>query len=221
MSHNPARDIFEEIERLTNMSPIDASRLASEDLPEVVRRLKNAGHRMTDIAKYIGKSRRQTYNYLKKAKDGLVEELENKKYLDIFVDTLDELESRRDQFLREADMISRAGEREGQLDENGDPIQRRGSTRDYAELCRLIRDYDKLIIDLKKSVGFIPTASESNNLYTTLGDKNPDNFESTDNDPVELNTAELQQALLHKLQNKAPRLSSGSPLKDKQDENIL
>lgn len=207
------------IENETGISMPDFSLLPKDQLYELVKVLKHSGQRMADISRLLKVSPKTAYNYLHKAHQGMIDELETKKYIDIYTEQLDELEARRDKFLREAIIIKDSGIREDIDSTTGEKVMRQGYTRDYIELMRLVRDYDKLIIDLKKSVGFIPVQNPDQ-IYSQISDKNPDTHQSNEDDILEMNTPELQKLLLEKLQGKSPSLG-GNALKAIQDESIL
>lgn len=207
------------IEAETGITMPDFKDMPKDELFDLVKNLKHSGQRMADIARLIGVSRKTAYNYLYKAHQSVIDELETKKYIDIYTEQLDELEARRDKYLREAMIIQDSGRREDVDPVTGVKTVRQGYTRDYIELMRLVRDYDKLIIDLKKSVGFIPVQNPDQ-IYGRISEKNPETHENSDEDILEMNTPELQQLLLKKLQGKAPPLG-GNALKAVADQQIL
>jgi len=218
MLESKIQELLNQVQEVTD-TPIDFSSLKKEDYPELVLALCNAGHKKSHVAALLNISRRTVYNYLNKARDSVKEELENVKYIDIFVEQLSILEDRRDSLLRDANLISVAGKR-NTYDEDGNLIKKTGSTRDYTEVMRLVRDYDKMIIDLKKSVGMIPV-NQPDNIYSNMRDRNPDNKEVSESEVLEMNSEELQKQLLKKLQHKAPPLQQETKLKQLKDEKVL
>jgi len=179
--------------------------------------LEMAGETKTAIAKYFKVSRPTIYSYIKKAHDERISEMENQTYLEKAIQRLNELETQREQHRKVLEDLRNSGGSE--IDPvTGEEIVKTSHLKIYAECARLIRDYDKLIIDFEVMLGLLPKNSPSE-LYSTLSEKNPEHHTDSD-DLSQLQDSEISALLLNKLKQKPPQLGN-TILKEIKDEKIL
>ena len=176
------------------------------------------GETKTSIAKYFGVSRPTIYSWIKEANNERLTELENKTFQDKYIDRLNELEIKRDYYAREVEKIRKIGDT-GEIDPvTGEAIIVTSHYKTMAEMARLVRDYEKAIIDLEIIVGIIPK-NDPGQLFNTLGDYNPD-MEKDQENLLELEEEEVSLILLNKLRQKQTKLGD-SILKKVKDEKII
>lgn len=207
--------VIDEFKDVTGKKLPCPKNMSTDEKAVLVCRLKMAGESMTKIAEYLGVSRKYAYDLKKKAENELRDELECRTYLDNFVSILHELTETRDIHRKRVNDILSLINNGGVDPVTGEKIGRVGSNRDLSEAARLVKDYDKLIIDLQKSVGVIPTVDV--NPYNSIKDKSPTEIDGS-TPLVEKNSEELMQILLDKLQSKQ---SSLTPLKNMKDEPVI
>lgn len=194
--------------------------LTMEEKVSLVHHLNMRGESMTAIAKWLGVSRQQAYNYRNKAKDDRLMELENCTFLDNTVKELYDLEHTRDMYRKQRDrilMIQKGIDPEtGEKNENPTEGYKSAQQREYTEISRLIFQYDKLILDFQHKVGTLPNVETQ--LYHKVKDQNPesDNSSST---LMEKNPQELQAIMLAQLANKRPSLRGS--LKELKNESVI
>lgn len=208
-------DFFYNFKAVTGKNLPNPQNLTVDEKAALAHHLLMSGESKVAIAKFLGVSRQQVYNLLKKADEQRLSELECQTYLSNFVKVLHELEATRDIHRNRVTAILKIIEN-GWIDpETGEKREKTGLNRDLSEAARIVRDYDKLIIDLQMKVGIIPVNSQ--NPYESLKDRAP-KTENTDNQELQDKTPdELVGLLLHKLMNRP----TSSLLKSVKDENIL
>jgi predicted DNA-binding protein YlxM (UPF0122 family) len=179
-----------------------------------------SGESMIAIADYFEVSRQTAYNYHNKAKNERLAELENKTYLDIFVDRLHELEAQRDVYRKLVERIQSGHDLgEEELDpRTGEVKVKTSHLRNISEIGKLIRDYDKLILDLEYAVGLIPK-NNPDSIYGKVSDRNPESHQD-EKSLIDLNDDELSQKLLDTLTKKMYQVGDNT-LKNIKDEKVL
>lgn len=204
---------FERFIKITGKDLPDPDSLLPDEKCALTHQLKMAGESMMAIANYFGVSRQSAYNWLNKAKDHRLIELENKSYLDIFVEKIYELETTRDKYRQMIETI-RSGTDILEVDgKNG----KTSHLRNIAELGKLIRDYDKIILDTYYAVGLIPKA-DPQGIYGKMSDRNK--LMEEEKDLVDHTDEELSSLLLETL-TKKKRVLGGNALKSVKDEKVL
>jgi hypothetical protein len=189
--------------------------LSQEDMITLVYMLNVVnGESMTSITNWLGISRQQGYNLLKKADEETLTELENLNYLTLFAKELHALEATRALHRSRVSNLLKIIENGFVDNETGEKREKTGINRDLSEAARLVRDYDKIIIDFKKSFGVIP--DKAVNPYGSMRDKAPK--DQADQEIYNKSSEQLIGILLDKLMN---RPSSLNVLKNIKDESVL
>ena len=140
-------------------------------------------------------------------------ELENKSYLDIFVEKIYELETTRDKYRQMIEAI-RSGT---DILEASGKSGKTSHLRNIAELGKLIRDYDKIILDTYYAVGLIPK-QDPQGIYGKMSDRNV--MKEDDRDLIDYSDEEMAELLLDTLTKKQTKLGDNA-LKSVKDEKVI
>jgi len=144
----------------------DPSALPQVDKIRLAKSLKGKGYSIDEIAAHLKCCPKTIYNYLNKARQERLAELEACKSIDVLVENLETIENLQDLCLKLACQISN----EKQIDPlTGKIVKKNGSPRDKAELLRLVRDFLKMKIDLELRTGVMPSTADR--IYDILADK--------------------------------------------------
>lgn len=192
-------DLFKNFREITGKNLPCPKNLSLDEKAALVHQLKMAGENMTAIANYLGVSRKYAYDLLKKANQERLEELECQTYTSNFVSLLHDLEATRDLHRKRVSKLHKIIENGWINPDTGEKIEKTGLNRDLSEAARIVRDYDRLIIDVQKMAGVLP--DKNPNPYGTLRDKAPKEV----SDVKELRdraSDELIEMLLNKLMNR-------------------
>jgi len=208
---------FKKYIEITKQDLPDPNTLSYDDRCLLAFQLDMIGESKTAIANYFGVTRPTVYTYLKKATDQKISELENQTYLDKTIQRLNELETQREMHRKTLESIRASAGTE--IDPvTGETIHKTSHLKPLAEIARLIRDYDKLIIDFEVMLGLLPKNNVTE-LFSRLSDKNPENQVDKD-DLTELSDDKMTELLLNKLKQVPPQLGN-TTLKEVKDEKIL
>ena len=209
---------FKNYHELSDSDLPDPNELSLDDKCILCRQLVSIGESKAAISRYFGKSRPTIYAWLKRANDERLSELENKTFQDKYIDRLNELEIKRDYYAREVEKIRKIGD-EGELDPvSGEMIVNTSHYKIMAEMARLVRDYEKAIIDLEIIVGVIPK-NDPGQLFNSISDYNPE-LETDKENLLEMEDEEVSMMLLNKLRQKQTKLGD-TILKKVKDEKII
>jgi transposase-like protein len=213
------KDIFKKFYEITGQDLPKPKDLSDDEKIILAYTLKHSGNSVASIAKYFGVSRPTIYSWVNKYVEETVSEIENKTYLDLFAEILTDLMSRRDIYRNIiADLNSPENTVEVDPATNL-PVKKTTHLKNLAEVGRLARDYDSLIIDLMKHVGFIPK-DDASSLFGTLKDRDPSNI-SEDKDLVEFSDEEVDELLLRKITKKGSPILGDTKLKKIKDEKLV
>lgn len=133
----------------------DLSKLTQEETIRYAQNLRHQGITVLEISDHLGCCVKTVYNYLSKAREKRLTELESCKSIDVLVDNLESIENFSDMCLKMTSQIAT----EKHLDPiTGEIIEKNGSLRDRAEILRLGRDFLKMKIDLELRTGVMPSS---------------------------------------------------------------
>jgi hypothetical protein len=212
-------NFFERFAKITGKDLPAPESLTLEHKCALTHQLRLSGESMIAIADYLGVTRQTAYNYYNKAKNERLMELENKTYLDYFVDRLHELEAQRDRYRIIIEDIVSNGDGPEEIDpDTGRIIPKTSHMRNINELGRLVMSYDKLILDMEFAVGLIPK-NDPESIYGKLSDRNPDN-DRENKEMIDMSDEELSTKLLNTLVGSRAKLG-GNVLKTIKDEKVI
>lgn len=178
------------------ITPQDIQKLTTSEKIQLAVALKREGWHVDAIATHFGCCQKTIYNYLTKARDERLNELEAVKSIDILVENLDAIENLEDLCLKMASQIAS----EHEVDPvTGEIKPKKGSYRDKAEFLRLVRDFRKMKIDLEVKTGVLPNSADQ--IYRILQEQHA-KAQSSDEE-AKISRPELEAKLKERLQNQA------------------
>ena len=172
-------------------TPEQIKQLTSQEKIRLAISLRRQGYNVEEISKHLHVCKKTVYNYLNKAREHRLEELESCKSIDVLIENLDSIESLEQLCMKFAlDMAD-----EKRLDPlTGEIIPKRGSPRDRAEMLRLVRDFVKMRVDLLQKSGVLPSSADK--IYDVLAKNNKLESES---EAKEETRPELQKRVMDRL----------------------
>lgn len=209
---------FEELYSATGKEIPNATGLDVDQKAALAQRMKNHGFHVREIAEHLECSASNVYKLLKKDVEIEMSEMECKTYFDTFMERRQMLIDQIDKYKKYQETI-RCGPKSAEKDpETGDYIDagKKGSTRDYAEIGRIIQKYEEMLIRLEDHVGILPT-EKSSNLFHSLSDMNPHRQEEEEK---ELNDEQAANLLIEKLQSTSNSIRRRT-LKELKDERVV
>lgn len=212
-------NFFERYSRIIGKELPDPSALTLDEKCLLASRLSSVGETKTSIAAYLGVSRTTVYTYLNRVIDQEIQELENKRYLEKYMERLNELEVQRDYYRRILETVRESGDYEEMDPKTGRMIPKTSHLRNLAEVGRLVRDYDRMILELEQVVGFIPKHNPSE-LFTTLTEYDPKTKDLASVEVDLLSESEIEEILMTKLQKRPPKLGKNA-LSELKDEKLI
>ena len=175
---------------------IDINALTPEQKIELSLVWRTKGASVTAIAKTFGVSRRTIYQWLAKAKEHFISNLEEQTYLELIADHDVQLETLENIVLAELDRITSP---EFNMDPSGQINQKtRGSVKDISELTRTVLSIRQQRMQLHTTVGLIPRVPDK--LHHQIGGSTVEQ-----NEEYEMTSEELRLRLMDKL-SKVARL---------------
>lgn len=219
MPKNKVETFFDRLYKISGKELPDPNTLTQDQKCGLAYHLVQAGENKTAVANYFGVSRPTIYAWLEKARSELLTEIENKTFSTLFADILSDLMSRRDLYRK---VISNLTDNEDTIEidpATGLPVKKTTHLRNLAEMGRLARDYDKIIVELMQYVGFIPR-NDMGSLFTTLKERDPE-VQNTEKDLIDYSDEEISMALLKKLTQKQEIVLGDTKLKKLKDTPLL
>jgi len=200
---------FKDLYDKTDLDFPDASGLGVPQKAALAQRMRSVGCKVVEIAEHLGLKPTRVYQLLKYEIDQDITELENQTFLDSLMIQIRQIE----------DEIDKCRTIQERILESTDPNTgtTRRPNREYMELGRLIKDYIKMLIDLKRVGGIIQTIDADMSLDNKLSDLRPETAETSVN---EKNSEELKELLLAKLSGTSGSIRPKS-LADIKDDRIL
>lgn len=174
----------------------DVSSLLPEQKIELSLVWRTKGASVTAIAKTFGVTRRTIYQWLAKAKEHFISNIEEMTYLELIAEHDMQLEQLENIALAELDRITAP---EFQMDEAGQINKKsRGSIKDIAEIAKLALAIRQQRMQLHLNVGLIPKTPEK--LHHIISPESSSNTEE-----YEKSSEELRLLMIDKL-NRVSRL---------------
>jgi len=180
---------------MQEISSIDPSKLSPAEQFRIAAKWYRQGIIVKDIAAIFNISVSTVYEWMKKDKEHVLFQLEQKTGLEIIVDQLDDLENLEQLCMYEA---SHLGADQVSVDSSGKPRVTAPSQKALDSKARFIKlalDCRKMRIDLYQQSGIIPKIAEK--IYTTV----KDNKVIVDEKAENLNHSALTETVLDKLKN--------------------
>ena len=192
--------------------------LPPEKKAAIVKRMRSRGFDMKEIAEHLGISVSYAYQLNNKALDPEKNDLECQTYFDTFMERRQMLMDQIDKYKKQQELFRCAPKSTEKDPETGEYKEsgKQGSARDYAELGRLIQNYEKMLIQLEDLAGILPTR-DNGNMFGSISDMNP---EKSQDENRQLNDEEATSVLLQKLSNTTSSIKQ-STLKNLKDEKVL
>lgn len=178
------------------LDKFDVSSLTPEQKIELSLVWRTKGASVTAIAKTFGVSRRTVYQWLAKAKESFLSNIEEMTHLELIAEHDMQLETLENIALAELDRITAP---EYMMDEAGQiNVKARGSVKDISEIAKLALAIRQQRMQLHTTVGLIPRTAD------TIHHKISQNHEEV-KEEYEKSPEELRLLLVEKL-NKVSRL---------------
>ena len=178
------------------LDKFDVSALTPEQKIELSLVWRTKGASVTAIAKTFGVSRRTVYQWLAKAKESFLSNIEEMTHLELIAEHDMQLETLENIALAELDRITAP---EYMMDEAGQiNVKARGSVKDISEIAKLALAIRQQRMQLHTTVGLIPRTAD------TIHHKISQNHEEI-KEEYEKSPEELRLLLVEKL-NKVSRL---------------
>lgn len=197
---------FEELYESTGREFPDPSGLGTPQKAALVQRMFSVGCKAKQIAEHMNLSVPRVYQLRKIEIEQDVTELENQTFLDSLMIQIRSIE----------DDIDEYKSIQGRILGSDDSTDRRPN-REYLELGRLVKDLQKMVIDLKRIGGILPSVAGDMSIYSTLEDSKPTETDST---LIEKNSEELTNLLLDKLTGKTQSIRPKT-LAEIKDDKVL
>lgn len=178
------------------MGKLDISTLTPEQKIELSLVWRTKGASVTSIAKTFEVSRRTIYQWLAKAKEHFISNIEEMTYLELIAEHDMQLEQLENIALAELDRIT---EPEYRMDPNGQiNVKKKGAIRDISELAKLALAIRQQRMQLHTTVGLIPRVPDT--LHHKIAPSHTESLEE-----YEQSADELRMSLINKL-NRVSRL---------------
>lgn len=171
-------------------SGVDLESLTPEQKIELSLVWRTKGASVTAIAKTFGVSRRTIYQWLAKAKEHFISNMEEMTYLELIADHDIQLETLENIVLAELDRITAP---EYGMDSTGQiNVKQRGSIKDISDLTRTVLSIRQQRMQLHTTVGLIPRVPDK--LHHQIGGSTVEQSEE-----YEMSSEELRLKLMDKL----------------------
>lgn len=209
------KDFFKKLREITGDDLPSPGGLTTVEKSALAQRLYSRGISVKEIAEYFECSVPYVYKLKREAVKEEASELECQTFFDSFMDRrqmlLDQIE-----FYKVEQQKLRCGPKALELDEETGEYKdtgKKGSTREFAEIGRLIQKYEQMLIALEDTAGILPNKTVVN-IFGTINDMK----EKEDSNDEVINDEQATAILLKKLRSASVGVMG---LKEMKDERIL